>query len=439
MKVDAIIIGAGISGLTAAIYLKRAGQNVLLFDSADRVGGKVRSEKIEGFILDYGFQVLLTEYPEVKELLNLERLRVRKFQPGTYIYTGTPELKLLADPSRLPKELFSTLFNGIGSINDKFKLWSLKRRLKHFSVADIFLQPELSTAEIVKQYGFSNSFIEQFIRPFFGGILMDFELKTSRRMFDFYLKMLCEGNAVIPENGIEDIPRQLSSELAPHEMGLNTRVAKIDGDKVILESGMEFSAPSIIIASNNLDGIAGLPVLEEVKERCSVAFYYKYSHSPFDEAFVAINAEKGKLINHLAVITDVSHRYSYTSDALISVTVINDRGLSDDILSREVKKELKEWFGPGASYWELIKFYRITHAVPVSDAVSDTLSLKSTQVRPGLFHISDYALNGSLNGALAAGKQIAQHITNERPLQARVNEVNVVEPEAVNNEQQPEE
>ncbi len=429
MKVDVIIIGAGMTGLSAAAYLKRAGKKVLVLEAADKVGGRIRTEKIDGFILDCGFQILLTEYPEAKELLNYERLKLKKFLPGAYVYNGSPVFKIIADPGRLPKKMFSTLFSGIGSLSDKVKILSLKSRLKKMAIAEIFGQQELTTAEALKQYGFSNGFIEQFIRPFFAGVFLENELSTSRRMFDFCFKMFCEGFAAIPEHGMEAIPKQLSYELNDTELRLNSTVAKIAKGVVTLENGYEFSATDIIVACDPMGSISGLD--DRKIQYCSgTTFYYKYSHSPLDEQLLMVNAIPGKLINHLAVITDISSNYSYTSDALISVNVVNDKGLADDILAREVKKELKEWFGPSASYWELIKMYKISKALPTQETVSDTLNEAEVKLSNGLYQLGDFALNSSINGAMSAGRQIAEHITGKTPMQNRgVKPVPVVEVE----------
>lgn len=418
MKVDVIIVGAGMAGLSAAIHLKRAGKKVLVLEASDRVGGRVKTDRIDGFILDNGFQVLLTEYPEAKDLLNYDRLKLVKFLPGAYVYTGNPKFRIISDPGRMPGKMFTTLFSGIGSIGDKIKILTLKNKLRKLSVEEIFAQPEITTAEALKQYGFSNGMIEQFLKPFFSGVFLESELSTSRRMFDFTFKMFCEGSAAIPVDGMDSIPNQLAQELGDSELRLNSKVAKVNSKKVTMENGYEFSAEDIIIACDHSGEIEGLPKSPEIAYRQATTFYYKYSHSPLLEPFLMVNALPGKLINHLAVITDISSRYSFTSDALISVSVVNDKGLNDDILSREVKKELKEWFGPSASYWELIKLYKIKKALPVQDSVRMKLNKHEVMIGAGLYHIGDFALNSSINGAMSAGKQIAQHITGIAPMNA---------------------
>ena len=407
-----IIVGAGLTGLSVANYLKNAGKKILILDSASEVGGVLTSEKVDGFTLDRGFQVLLSEFPELKQL-DIDRFKPKKFYPGVYINLGEEQLKLIADPSRLPKRLFSTLFNGVGSVSDKFKLWSLRQKLKHMSVSRIFQQADMSTADALKSYGFSNSFTEKFIKPFFGGVFLDTELQTSRKMFDFYFKMLCEGTAFLPEEGMESLTGQMAAVFTGYELGLNTNIARIENGKVLLESGMEFTAPIIVVTTT--DEVAqGLLPVNEHDFAVNHTFYYKYSNSPFDEPFLAVNGLKGKLINHISVITDVSPNYSFTSDALISVNVVNSRGLADDILTREVKKELKEWFGPEASYWELIRFYK-TKKIQLTK-VSDTLFLNEVELKPGLFYVPEFSLNGSIDGCFAAGKQVARHITGEELL-----------------------
>lgn len=416
MKTDILIVGAGITGLSAANYLHKAGKKFLLAEASDRVGGRVKSDKVDGFLLDHGFQVLLTEYPEAKQLLNYEKLKLRKFFPGVYIYNGSPKFKLLADPGRVPRKMFTSFFSGVGSVGDKFKILSLKRKLHHMTMEDIFDQPEMTTFEALKSYGFSNGFIDQFLKPFFSGVFLETELTTSRKMFDFCFKMFSEGFAAVPEGGMGRIPEQLAGNLPEESLLLNSRVVALHGNKATLENGKEISAKTVILALPPTNEIEGVEKQMNVKFRPVNTFYYKFSHSPFDEAYMALNSLPVGLINHLAVMTDVSTKYSFTSDALISVSVVDDHGLQPEILAREVKKELKEWFGPQASYWELIRHYRIKHALPTQDIVHNDLDINTVRLGENLYQVSDCVTNGSINGAMRAGRQIAEHITGKATL-----------------------
>ena len=72
---DAVIVGAGLAGLSCAISLEAAGLSVTLLEASDAPGGRVRTDVVEGFRLDRGFQVMLTAYPEAKRLLDNRALQ----------------------------------------------------------------------------------------------------------------------------------------------------------------------------------------------------------------------------------------------------------------------------------------------------------------------------------------------------------------------------
>ena len=81
-----MVVGAGIAGLTAAKILIENNKEVLLVEKSNSVGGRVKTYMYEGFLLDHGFQVLLTAYPEVHNQLDLSSLNLKSFEPGATIF-----------------------------------------------------------------------------------------------------------------------------------------------------------------------------------------------------------------------------------------------------------------------------------------------------------------------------------------------------------------
>ena len=225
IKHDVIIVGAGLSGLAAAVHLHRQGRKVLILEASDRAGGRVKTDSVDGFILDRGFQVLLTAYPEAKKLLNYKDLQLCKMLPGaTVLYDGgTFEI---ADPFRRPKALFSTLFAPVGTILDKINTLWLKNKLQKMSIDTIFTQPEQTTLQQLSDYGFSQKMIQRFYKPFLSGIYLENQLTTSNRMFDFVMKMFSDGDVAIPALGMEEIPKQLVSQLPESSIQYYKKVSK---------------------------------------------------------------------------------------------------------------------------------------------------------------------------------------------------------------------
>jgi len=203
------IIGAGISGLISATVLEQNGFSPVIIEATDSIGGRVKTDIVDGYQLDHVFQVLLTAYPAALKYLNFESLELQRFMPGATIYKDGKQTTI-GDPLRDVSLLFSTLFSGIGSFSDKIKILKLNRRLKKKTVSNIFADKEQSTFSYLVDLGFSLKMIEDFFTPFFSGIFLENKLETSSRMFEFVYKMFGEGYASLPKAGIGAIPKQLS-------------------------------------------------------------------------------------------------------------------------------------------------------------------------------------------------------------------------------------
>ena len=248
MKPTITIIGAGISGLTAAVYLHQKGYKVQLLEASDRAGGRIKTDIIDGFRLDRGFQVLLTEYPETKALLDYKKLNLKRFLPGATVLYDGGQFEI-ADPFRRPSATFATFFAPVGSLKDKINTFFLKNKLVNIAIPEVFKQPEIETSAQLKKYGFSPKMINRFYKPFFSGIFLENDLKTSSNMFDFVMKMFSEGDAAIPELGMEEIPKQLVAMLPENSIRYNVKVSAIENNTIICEDGITFETDKIIIAT----------------------------------------------------------------------------------------------------------------------------------------------------------------------------------------------
>jgi phytoene dehydrogenase-like protein len=205
MSADVLIIGAGLAGLNCARELSLRHISVEVHEASDRAGGRVRTDVLDGFRLDRGFQVMLSAYPESRRALDYDRLELRAFYPGARVRVNG-KFQLLGDPWRKPGSAFETLVSSVGSLADKFRIASMRSSVQH----DPWVQPELTTMERLRNHGFTPEFIHRFFRPFLGGIFLEPELETSSRMFDFVFHMMAEGETTVPKLGIEEIPCELA-------------------------------------------------------------------------------------------------------------------------------------------------------------------------------------------------------------------------------------
>jgi phytoene dehydrogenase-like protein len=410
MKPYIAIIGAGISGLTAAVYLHQKGFKVQILEASDRAGGRIKTDVLDGFRMDRGFQVLLTEYPETKALLDYKKLNLRRFLPGaTVLYDGGQFQ--IADPFRRPSALFATVFAPVGSLRDKINTFFLKNKLTKLSIPDIFKQPETDTTTHLKKYGFSQTMINRFYKPFFSGIFLENDLKTSSNMFDFVMKMFSEGDAAIPALGMEEIPKQLVAMLPEKAIHYNTKVSTIENNKIICENGSVLEADKIILA-NVAIALAIYLILKKKKKFNEVTtVYFEAKIAPTQKEVVVLNASVNKKwANNLTVLSNISSQYAPVGKVLISVSYNGIPTIDDAALAENMKAELKQWYGDQVDDWKLLKTYRIKYALPNQEKVSNELTKSDLKINDHLFICGDHLLNGSINAAMKSGRIVAELI-----------------------------
>lgn len=410
MQSKIVIIGGGIAGLTAAVYLHKQGKEVLIMEASDRVGGRIKTDNYKGFLLDRGFQVLLTAYPETKSLLNYKELHLKKFLPGATVLYDKGQFEI-ADPFRIPSAAFATLFAPVGSLKDKLNTLFLKNKLIRISIDAIFKQKEQTTLSQLLEYGFSQKMIDRFYKPFMSGIFLENNLNTSQRMFDFVMKMFSEGDVAIPALGMEEIPKQLLAMLPENSVMCNTKVVAIDGNTVITNDGNKIEASKILIATE-ANSFSEQYINKQKKECQQVTnVYFEANLAPTNKAVVILNASTNKKwVNNITVMTNVSKDYAPKDKVLISVSYNGIATVDDNTLSNNMKEELKAWFGNQVDNWQFLKSYRIEYALPNQDIIKNELSESDIQINENLFVCGDHLLNGSINAAMKSGRMAAELI-----------------------------
>jgi hypothetical protein len=402
-----IIIGAGIAGLTAAKFLKQFGFSVKVFEASDGVGGRVRTFKKDGFLMDKGFQVLLGAYPLAKEILDYDALKLKPFLSGAKVFHANG-VHNVVDPLRQPSGLLETLFSPIGNLKDKLLMLKLKLALKSKTVDQIFKEKEQSTLQFLNQYGFSERMITVFFKPFLGGIFLEKELTTSSRMFNFVFKMFGEGEALLPEDGIQAIPNQLAKDLKANELFLNTRVAHINKDEITLEDGTTFKANDILIATNELN-LPSFKIKQSGQHRKVLNLYFKTKTKPFNEALIGLVAKPNCLVNNVAVLNNICDNFSTSDHYLVSISIIEyNFNISLDDIIKKSKDELSFWFK--TTDWEYLESFEIDYALPNQDSVKYMPDEEDFIIDTNLYKCGDYLTNGSLNAAMLNGKMVAELI-----------------------------
>ena len=268
------IVGAGVSGLVAAQVLENQGYQPVILEASDRAGGRVKTDIKKGFQLDHGFQVLLSSYPAAQKYLNFKALKLQELKPGAVIFNNGKQ-QIIGDPLRDISTLFSTLFSGIGTLSDKFKIFQLNLKLKNKSIEAIFSSDEISTKAYLQEFGFSSQIIAQFFTPFFTGIFLENELTTSSRMFEFVFKMFGEGLAVIPKGGMEEISKQLVVNLSNTTFQYNTQVSSVSDEEIVLHTGEKLASTATIIATDASKLVKNAPSKNLILEILPNPLFYR--------------------------------------------------------------------------------------------------------------------------------------------------------------------
>ena len=404
---DVIIIGAGLAGLSCARILQKHRINYLLLDGAEKVGGRIRTDVVEGFQLDRGFQVLQTAYPDAKEILSYPDLKLKSFFPGAMI-RYQDKFHRLADPFRDLYTAAKGLFSPIGTLKDKLLVGMLRTQVAFGTLEKLLQKPEVTTLQRLKSFGFSDVIIDRFFKPLYSGIFLENELSTSSRAFDYNFRMMALGDICLPSEGMEAIPRQLLTMLDPAKIKLNSKVASLSENKVALASGETLSAPKIVLAVDQPQACKLLEVTVAPKMKTVTTLYFSASKAPTTAPILFLNAQSSGPVMNMCVPTNVCKSYAPEGKALISCSVLKHDFASDEMLVQKVLEQMKQWFGNEVDAWKHLRTYKIINALPNQKPPLADVSSKPMQVLKGLYQCGDYGGIASIQTALQSGRLVGE-------------------------------
>ena len=403
------IVGAGVAGLIAAHHLEKAGYQPTILDQNDRVGGRLYTDRKDGFLLDRGFQVLLSAYPEVNRYLDLEALNTQAFEAGAIVFYKGKAIDLY-DPLRDRSKALPMLFAGIGSLRDKWLVYKLTQELKSQQVSNLFVQHAPTTMDFLGQYGFSTRIINRFFRPFFGGIFLENNLRTSSNMFRFVFKMFSEGNAIVPNKGIEQVPVQLAQKLKHTTFHLGTTVRQVLPNEIVTDHGHTIPYEKVIIATSPYEIVPNLSN-QGMQWHHTLNLYFKTNKGVLSRKAIALIADEEKLINNFCVISDIAKGYSPAGQQLISVSLKPSIHWSDQ-LPGLVAEELASFVQLPPSSLKFLDKYLVKEALPALEMVQHNMEPRATRLTDRIFLAGDYLLNGSLDAAMRSGRLAAHALIN---------------------------
>lgn len=409
MSKPVVIVGGGLAGLACARVLAERGIEYLILEASDRVGGQLKTDPHQGFLLDRGFQVLFDAYPKTKGLVG--ELPTKKFANGALVHFGN-HLHLIDQGKTLPT-LIQTAMGTLFGLGDKIKVvqWTLFCQSK--SEVALRALPDQSTEDFLSDYGFSEHFINRFARPFFGGVFLDNSLSVSVRQFAYIWKMLSSGNTVLPEKGIEQIVTQIAEPLAPHRILNFHRAEEIHHhhgkiSAVTCESHERFEAAAVVVATPVREAARLSKIEMDVETRSSTVLYFATPVAPTTQKYIVLNGSGKGLVNQIAVLSAIQPGYAPEGLHLVSATILGDRSETEAQLEEIAKHELAGWFPEaGVENWRFMRSYYVENAQLAQRPgfqEKHPMVLANTH---GLFLAGEYTSNSSIEGAIESGQKAA--------------------------------
>jgi phytoene dehydrogenase-like protein len=406
---EVVVVGAGLAGLAAAARLRSAGRRVCLLEADDGPGGRVRTDLVDGFLLDRGFQVLLTSYPEVRRQLDLAALDVGPFAPGAFVWTGD-RLVRVGDPLAEPSTLLDTLSAPIGSLGDKVRLLALRRRLVRTPVPELLRADETSTREHLRALGFSDRIVARFLGPLFGGIQLDPDLATSSRMFDTIFASLARGGVGVPARGMQAVPDQLAARLDPDSVHYGRRVAEITATGVRLDGGTTVDADAVVVATEG-PAAAELLGLPDPGSRAVGCVWFGADRSPVGEPRIVLDGTGAGPALNVAVVSDASPGRAPAGRSLIAAACPGDVGSDGTDLDTRVRRQLTGIWGATVDDWTTLRVDRIPHGQP--DQRPPLHPRRRVRLAEGRYVCGDHRDTGSIQGALFSGRRTADAVHHD--------------------------
>ncbi|MFD9126389.1 FAD-dependent oxidoreductase [Kitasatospora sp. NPDC059571] len=397
--VDVIVVGAGAAGLACAQDLSAEHLRVLLLEASDEVGGRVRTDTVDGFRLDRGFQVFNTAYPQVRRRFALRGLRLHPFTPG-FLLAGARGRYRFADPTRRPGLAGDLRPGRLAPLRDTVGLGLLGARDLLAPPALIRRGPDVATARMLAD-GLSAATVDSVLRPFLAGVFLEDSLETSSRFFHLVWRSMLRGTLCLPQQGIGAVPRALAAVLPAGTLRLSAPVAGLTESGVLLKDGTELAADAVVVATEAAEAARLLPGLAVPPARSVTTLYHAAPVSPLREPTLVVDSDR--VVLNTVVLSEVVPAYSPDGRALVSTSVL---GTGAD--ESAVRDRLAQLYRADTSGWEHLTDYRIAAALPAMPAPHPLT--RPARVSPGRYVCGDHRATGSLQGAMASGARAAREV-----------------------------
>jgi phytoene dehydrogenase-like protein len=410
-RCDVVVVGAGLAGLTAADRLTRAGLEVIVIESSDGVGGRVRTDQVGGFLLDRGFQVLNTGYPAARRILDLDALDLREFRRAALLYVDGRRVRI-GDPRRELLAIPRAATAPIGGLRSKAALAAYAGATVGLPARLVKSRRDLPAVDHWARRGLRGPAVDRLLRPFFSGVVLEEQLTTSSRFVDLMLRMFARGSSAVPAGGMQQIAEQLASRLPAGSIHLQLPALGVEAREVATDAGT-VAARAVVVATDvdSADELIG-GGLERPKWKGVTTFYHAAALAPIDEPILLLDTDDSP-VNNTVVITAAAPSYAADQRALVATSLVHDGRPPWD--EAAVRSRLAVLYDVSTAEWEHISTYDIPRALPGMPAPHNFRK----SVRHGkVFVCGDHRDTSSIQGALVSGERTALAVLNDLGVRA---------------------
>ncbi|MDX3572605.1 NAD(P)/FAD-dependent oxidoreductase [Streptomyces sp. ID05-47C] len=436
-QADVVIVGAGVAGLSAAHRLTSAGVTTTVLEAAPCVGGRMATEKVDGFRLDRIGQLLSTAYPELALTPGLDALTLRPFAPGVLLHSdgrhhragaqagaggarsalhavralagaprsGVPPRPRTGSPTAPPRVRAGA---PLGSAMDQARLGAALARLAATPAERLLRRPEAPAAEALAARGLPARTIDGFLRPLLAALLCDPDLTTSSRCADLALRAFAAGRLCLPEGGADVLPELLARTLPPGTVHTGVRATAVSTTSVTTAEHGEFRCRAVLVATDARTAAELLPGLRVPDFHPVTVVHHTTDEPPATGASLLLDADRGGPVAHTTVTSQVDPSRAPAGRALISSTVL---GAPPDGVDTAVRMHLARLYGTSTGRWETLAVHHTAEAVPAMRAPHDLR--RPVRLLAGLYVCGDHRDTSTVQGALHSAHRASAAIVSD--------------------------
>ncbi|MET7865487.1 NAD(P)/FAD-dependent oxidoreductase [Micromonospora taraxaci] len=405
-ETDVVVVGGGLAGLAAARRLHRAGVPWRLLEASGRLGGRVATDVVDGYLIDRGFQVLNTAYPRLGTLLDTDRLDLRYFTSGVLVRKGDDLLRLV-NPLREPTGAPGTALAGVGWLRDRLRFAALAAGCATLPAARLLAAPETSAETALRRAGLSDAFIEELLRPFLSGVFIDRELATSSHVLAMVVRSFARGRIGLPAEGMAALPRAIADPLPADLLDLDTPVAEVAPGRVRTQAG-DIRCRAVVVAVDPPAAPALLPAVTTVRMHSYTTYYHSAPEPPLTEPILLVDGDRREIVANTVVLSNAAPTYAPAGRHLIATSVVGPTAPPEPT----IRAELTRLYGQSTADWTHLTTVAVPQALPAAPPPQGRLR-KPVSMGEGLFVAGDHRDSPSIQGALASGWRAAGAVLEE--------------------------